>query len=76
MISFHRKKSLAYFDISARSNYNYEKPFLYLAKKLTGNNDIEFREAPALQPAEVQVDEARMAQFAAQMEAAKNTHST
>jgi len=32
----------AYFDISVKSNYNYEKPFLYLARMLTGNHDIVF----------------------------------
>lgn len=31
-----RKKNLQYHEISAKSNYNYEKPFLYLAKKLVG----------------------------------------
>lgn len=35
-ITFHRKKNLQYYDISARSNYNFEKPFLYLARKLVG----------------------------------------
>ena len=27
-IYFHRKKNLQYYDISAKSNYNFEKPFL------------------------------------------------
>ncbi|KAL3191584.1 hypothetical protein MRX96_059682 [Rhipicephalus microplus] len=27
-IVFHRKKNLQYYDISAKSNYNFEKPFL------------------------------------------------
>jgi GTP-binding nuclear protein Ran len=27
-INFHRKKNLQYFDISAKSNYNFERPFL------------------------------------------------
>ena len=35
-IDFCRKKNLQYHEISAKSNYNYEKPFLYLAKKLVG----------------------------------------
>jgi len=35
-INFHRKKNLMYVDISAKSNYNVEKPFLWLARKLTG----------------------------------------
>lgn len=32
-----RKKNLQYHEISAKSNYNYEKPFLYLARKLVGS---------------------------------------
>merc|ERR1719310_2227271 len=31
-ITFHRKKNLQYYDISAKSNYNFEKPFLWLAR--------------------------------------------
>jgi len=49
-ITFHRKKNLAYFDISAKSNYNFEKPFLWLARKLTGDEKLEFKEAPAIAP--------------------------
>jgi hypothetical protein len=33
-ITFHRKKNLQYYDVSAKSNYNFEKPFLWLARKL------------------------------------------
>lgn len=29
-ITFHRKHNLAYFDISAKSNYNFDKPFVML----------------------------------------------
>ncbi|PKU60133.1 GTP-binding nuclear protein Ran-B1 [Dendrobium catenatum] len=36
MVTFHRKKNLQYYEISAKSNYNFEKPFLYLARKLAG----------------------------------------
>ena len=35
-MTFHRKKNLQYFEISAKSNYNFEKPFLWLARKLGG----------------------------------------
>jgi GTP-binding nuclear protein Ran len=55
-IDFHRKKSLQYYDISAKSNYNFEKPFLWLARKLSGNAALDFVAAPALAPQEVQVD--------------------
>ncbi|XP_021305568.1 GTP-binding nuclear protein Ran-2 [Sorghum bicolor] len=33
-VTCHRKKNLQYYEISAKSNYNFEKPFLYLARKL------------------------------------------
>ena len=35
-VTFHRKKNLHYCPISAKSNYNFEKPFLWLARKLVG----------------------------------------
>jgi len=35
-VTYHRKKNLQYYEISAKSNYNFEKPFLYLARKLAG----------------------------------------
>ncbi len=52
-INFHRKKNLQYYDISAKSNYNFEKPFLYLARKLVGDPKLEFVAMPAPMPAEV-----------------------
>jgi GTP-binding nuclear protein Ran len=39
-ITFHRKKNLQYYDISAKSNYNFEKPFLWIARKLVGNPSL------------------------------------
>lgn len=41
-IIFHRKKNLQYYDISAKSNCNIEKPFLWLARKLIGDSNLEF----------------------------------
>ncbi|KAI9481941.1 GTP-binding nuclear protein gsp1/Ran [Coemansia sp. RSA 1290] len=69
-ITFHRKKNLQYYDISAKSNYNFEKPFLWLARKLTGEPNLEFTEAPALAPPEVQVDSNLMQQYNQEMAAA------
>lgn len=59
-ITFHRKKSLQYYEVSAKSNYNFEKPFLWIARKLVGNASLTFVEAPALAPPEVQIDPAQM----------------
>jgi GTP-binding nuclear protein Ran len=42
-----------YYDISAKSNYNFEKPFLYLARKLLNNANLKFVEGPAVLPPEV-----------------------
>ena len=55
-ITFHRKKNLQYYDISAKSNYNFEKPFLWLARKLVGDPNLSFVESPALKPPEVTID--------------------
>ncbi len=54
---------MQYYDISAKSNYNFEKPFLWLARKLVGNPQLDFVAAPALAPPEVQVDENLMTQY-------------
>ena len=68
-ITFHRKKNLQYYDIPAKSNDNIEKPFLYLARKLSGDNHLTFVWEPALQPPEFtirELAEAEVAQAAAQ----------
>ncbi|KAJ5032523.1 uncharacterized protein L3040_009124 [Drepanopeziza brunnea f. sp. 'multigermtubi'] len=66
-ITFHRKKNLQYYDISAKSNYNFEKPFLWLARKLVGNPTLEFVAAPALAPPTATVDAELLAQYAKEM---------
>ena len=55
-ITYHRKRALQYFDLSAKSNYNFEKPWLWLAKALAGMPTLRFVEQPALQAPEVVVD--------------------
>jgi len=65
-----RKKNLQYYEISARSNYQFEKPFQWLAKKLVGDPNLQFVESPALAPPEVAIDEAMMAQYSQQLEEA------
>lgn len=67
-ITFHRKKNLQYYDISAKSNYNFEKPFLWLARKLVGNPTLEFVASPALAPPEVTVDTELLAAYHKEME--------
>ena len=55
-ISIYLFISFQYYDISAKSNYNFEKPFLWLARKLIGDPNLEFVAMPALLPPEVQMD--------------------
>ena len=62
-IIFHRRKNLQYFDISAKSNYNFEKPFLWLARQLYGDKDLKFVEEVALAPPEVSIDAAQVAKY-------------
>jgi hypothetical protein len=69
-VTFHRKKNLQYFEISAKSNYNFEKPFLWLARKLVGNPNLEFVAEVALRPAEVDIDLNLQAQYERELAAA------
>merc|ERR1712146_744311 len=62
-ITFHRKKNLQYYDISAKSNYNFEKPFLWLARKLVGDPNLIFVESPALAPPEFTIDMAQQQKY-------------
>ena len=52
-----------YYDISAKSNYNFEKPFLWLARKLIGDPNLEFVAMPALAPPEVHMDPSMARQY-------------
>lgn len=69
-ITFHRKKNLQYYNISAKSNYNFEKPFLWLARKLAGNANLNFVAQPAMLPPEVAVDQDMMAQYQKELDEA------
>lgn len=71
-ITFHRKNNMQYYDISARSNYNFEKPFLWLARKLAGDANLEFTAMPALMPAEVVMDNDTIKKYEAEIQDAQN----
>merc|ERR1719198_1801509 len=71
-ITFHRKKNLQYYDISAKSNYQFEKPFLWLARKLVGDPNLNFVESPALKPPEVTIDAATATQYELELSAAQS----
>ncbi|KAK6340408.1 GTP-binding nuclear protein gsp1/Ran [Orbilia blumenaviensis] len=71
-ITFHRKKNLQYYDISAKSNYNFEKPFLWLARKLSGESNLEFVAEVALAAPEVTIGEEQLAQMKHDLHEAEN----
>ena len=59
-ITYHRRHNLQYFDVSAKSNYQFEKPFLWLARRLSGDPALTIVEAPILAPGEIMIDEEQM----------------
>jgi len=72
-ILFHRKKpNIQYYDISAKSNYNFEKPFLWIARKLCGDCNLTFKEEPALRPPDLHISEERKIQMQKQLALAVN----
>jgi GTP-binding nuclear protein Ran len=69
-VTFHRKKNLQYYEISAKSNYQFEKPFLWLAQKLVGDPKLTFVESPALAPPEVAIDPTQIAMYEQELQQA------
>ncbi|KAL3914130.1 MAG: hypothetical protein SGARI_000290 [Bacillariaceae sp.] len=41
-ITFHKKVKCHYYDISVKTKFNFEKPFLKLARKLSGDDTLQF----------------------------------
>ena len=39
-IAFHRKENLQYYDLSAKSSYNLDKPLLWFARKFMKDPDL------------------------------------
>lgn len=71
-ITFHRTRNLQYYDISAKSNYQYEKPFLWILRQLTGNPNLVLTEAISLAPQEIIMDEAQIQTLNAEWNEAAN----
>ena len=71
-ITFHRKKNLQYYDISAKSNYQFEKPFVWLLRRMTNDNNLTLTEAPIMAPAEVTIDQDQINQMANELNEAEN----
>ena len=41
-ITCHKDKNMAYYEVSVKTGCNLDEPFLHLARKLVGKNDLEF----------------------------------
>lgn len=67
-INFHRKRNLQYYDVSAKSNYQYEKPFLWILRQLTGDANLYLVEAPLLQQADIVMDDEYIQQLRREQE--------
>ena len=61
---------MQYYDVSAKSNYNFEMPFLWLARKLTGDAQLHFVEMPAVHPPEVYMDPKDIQKYEEELKAA------
>jgi GTP-binding nuclear protein Ran len=59
-MTYHRKFNLQYFDISAKANYQLDKPFLWLARQLCGDPQLVFIKNCLLKPPEIEIDEQQM----------------
>ena len=55
-ITFHRRRNLQYYDVSAKSNYQYEKPFLWLLRSLVGDHDLHLTQQVLTLPPEIEMD--------------------
>lgn len=55
-ITVHRELGLPYYSISAKSNYNFEKPFLHLARHFLDDPDLYFTENEPIVPPTVTID--------------------
>ena len=62
-ITFHRKKNLQYYDISAKSNYQFEKPFVWLLRKMVNDQNLVLVESPMLAPTEVDIPQEQLQQM-------------
>jgi GTP-binding nuclear protein Ran len=71
-ITFHRTRNLQYYDISAKSNYQYEKPFLWILKTLVGDPNLYLTESISLAPPEIQMDQDQINQLQTDWEQANN----
>jgi GTP-binding nuclear protein Ran len=71
-ILFPRKHGIQYYDISAKSNYQFEKPFVWLLKKLLVDPNLQLVEAPVLAPSDVVIDPRQIREMEEELNKAAN----
>ena len=71
-ILFPRKHGIQYYDISAKSNYQFEKPFLWILRKLIGDPNLTLIEALALKPSEIKIPQKQIELWQKELEEASN----
>ena len=71
-ILFPRKHGIQYYDISAKSNYQFEKPFLWILRKLIGDPNLTLIEALALKPSEIKIPQKQIELWKKELEEASN----
>jgi GTP-binding nuclear protein Ran len=71
-ITFHRKKNLQYYDISAKSNYQFEKPFVWLLRRMANDANLYLCETPLLAPSEIAIPEDQLADMNRELAEAEN----
>lgn len=69
-ITFHRKKSIPYFEVSLKTPNSFAQPFLWLAQRMSGDDDLAFVPEPARQIPLPLLDEERAARLRRQLEVA------
>lgn len=62
-VTFHNKYNMKYFEISSKSNYNFEMPLLSLARKLKNDPNLVFTTAPVAFPPDVQIEPSLATQY-------------
>jgi GTP-binding nuclear protein Ran len=72
-VVFHRKKNLAFYEISAKSNYQFEKPWVFLARKLTGRSDLVLVEEVSVKPVETTISPQMIAEYEQLVKRAQET---
>lgn len=71
-ILFPRKHGLQYYDISAKTNYQFDKPLIWILRKLIGNPNLNLAEAVALQPSEYNMSKEMMDKIEIELKEAIN----